>query len=1077
MQGSQKQGRDLPDVDWQPYYSHEDGDLIALFFEPALSRSILYQRVTGYFSANVLVLAARGLDKLIANGGRMELIVGCTLGPHEVKQIEAGYKLRELLSSVIADQFEFLIQDLNARENLGRLAWMVATSHLDIKLAVPKNAQGKFEPGLGLYHAKAGVVTDRSGNQLAFTGSINETESGWKHNFESFSVSCSWRGEWDAKRIQKTVQEFSVLWSNKAKSAEVLEFPEAVKNKLLEYLPTDDRVKPPHHSAKIDSPDTAAEKEPSPELPPVGEILSPEDRRKLVWGFIKDAARRPDGELIAVRTSTVEPWPHQLRVYRRMLDAWPFRLLVADEVGLGKTIEAGMIIRHATISKLAGRILIMVPKAVIRQWQSELYEKFNLLVPIYTGHSLVWPKHHFSLRALEEKVDRDKWTQQGLVLASSHLMRRQDRQKELIEAENWDLVVLDEAHHARRQGAGTPQEKGPNRLLRLMRRIREKTRSILLMTATPMQVHPVEIWDLLQLLGMPTEWTDKVFVEYFESTAKNPDEKELFRLTRLFRAVEKMYGQCPESEAMRVAGKFALSHLDAKKVMKALREPNSQIPCKRLSVQQRKAALAIMRGATPVRYLMSRHTRSLLREYYRKGLLDSPIADRIVRDVAVNLSKPERALYDAVENYISTTYQMADPEKKNAVGFVMTIYRRRVASSFHALRRTLEKRLARIPGSARPDEDDVRLDEDISQDERADEFLSSDEAAEFEDEVLNLEERESIQSLLKSISKLGTDSKALRLVEELKTAFADGYDKAIIFTQYTDTMDFLKDFLADRLDMPIGCFSGDGGQKRDIAGSWIPCTKEQIKNSLKEGLIRILICTDAAGEGLNLQFCGLLCNYDLPWNPMKVEQRIGRIDRIGQQHDKIRIINFAYADTVEADVYFALSERIGLFTGVVGKLQPILSQLPKQFENAALVPKEQRERTRHEIQSNVEQLINDAESMSFDIDEVSDMDLQLPQFPPPPLQPSDMDLVLRNQDLLPPGVECKELESGTYALRIPGQSDFARITTSPSIFDEHFGSHQLFHPDAPLFRTMADLCQAEISEVILGEVGSLKDLL
>lgn len=1070
-------GQDLREVDWQPYYSHEDGDLIALFFEPALSRSILYQRVTGYFSANVLVLAARGLDKLIANGGRMELIVGCTLGQEEIEQIEAGYKLRELLSSVISDQLGLLIHDLDAREKLGRLAWMVANSYLDIKLAVPKNAEGNFEPGLGLYHAKSGILKDQSGNRLAFTGSINETECGWKHNFESFSVSCSWRGEWDAKRIEKTIQEFSTLWSNKAKSAEVVEFPEAVKNKLLEYLPANDKFGASHEPAKADSPGPATEKEESPEPSATGESLTAEERRKLVWGFIKDAAKRPDGELVAIVTSTVEPWPHQLRAYRRMLDTWPFRLLIADEVGLGKTIEAGMMIRHAHISQLAGRILIMVPKAVIRQWQAELYEKFNLLVPVYTGHSLLWPKHHFPLRPLEEKIDRDKWTQQGLVMVSSHLMRRQDRQKELIEAEDWDLLVLDEAHHARRQGAGTPQEKGPNRLLRLMRGIREKARSILLLTATPMQVHPVEIWDLLQLLGMPPEWTDKVFVDYFECTAKNPDEKVFFRLSRLFQAVEQRYGPFPEAEVMRVVGKLGLSPLDVKKVMKALREPNNLIPVKRLNVQQRKAGLAILRKATPVRYLMSRHTRSLLREYYKKGLIDSPIADRIVRDVTVDLSKVERDLYEAVEDYISTTYQMADPDKKNAVGFVMTIYRRRVASSFHALRRTLEKRLARIAGAGGLDLDDARLEEDIPQDERADEVLSSDEAAELEEQALNLEERESIQSLLKSISRLGTDSKALRVVEELKSAFSDGYDKAIIFTQYTDTMDFLKDFLADRLDMPIGCFNGDGGQRRDTSGHWTPCTKEQIKNLLKEGVIRILICTDAAGEGLNLQFCGLLFNYDLPWNPMKVEQRIGRIDRIGQKHGNIRIVNFAYAQTVEADVYFALSQRIGLFMGVVGKLQPILSQLPKQFETAVLVPKEQRERTRHDIRSTVEGLMSDAEAMNFDIDEVSASDLQPPQFSPSPLEPSDMELVLSDQDLLPPGVECKELEPSTFALRIPGQLEFARITTSPKIFDEHFESHQFLQPDAPLFEKLARLSQAEISEDALKKVRGFCDLL
>jgi SNF2 family DNA or RNA helicase len=1074
MPGAHEQGRFLTEIEWQPCYSHEDGDLVELFFEPTLSRSILYQRVTGYFSANVLILAARGLDALLANGGRMELIVGCTLGPEEIRQIEAGYKLRELLGKLMSSQLDSLIEDLDAREKLGRLAWMIANNRMDIKVAVPRSALGNFEPGLGLYHAKAGVLTDRAGNRLSFTGSINETEFGWKHNWESFTVSCSWRGEWDAKRVEKTALEFAALWRNEAKSAEVIEFPEALKKKMLEYLPAYDASPPLYEAVQ---PDVLAEKPPEKLVRSNEETFTPEERRKLVWGFIKNASRRPDGALASVHTSMIEPWPHQLRVFKRMLDAWPFRLLIADEVGLGKTIEAGMFIRHAYISELARRILIMAPKAVMHQWQSELYEKFNLLTPIYTGSSFVWPKHHFPMRALEEKVERDVWTRQPLVLVSSQLMRRQDRQEELIEAENWDMIVLDEAHHARRQGAGTAQEKGPNRLLRLMLKIKEKSECLLLLTATPMQVHPVEIWDLLQLLGLPPEWIDNVFVEYFEAVGKNPDEKEFFRLARLFQAVERTYGPLPDSDAFRVTSKHGLSPLDAKKVLKALREEYSRIPLKRLNVRQRKAGLAILKSASPVQRLMSRHTRSLLREYHKKGLLDSPIATRLVRDVSIELTPSERALYDAVEDYISTTYQAADPDKKNAVGFVMTIYRRRVASCFHALRRTLEKRLSGIGGARGLDVNDARLEEDVPQDESADEILSNDEAAQMAEDALNVEERASIQGLLKSISKLGTDSKALRLIEELKNAFSDGYDKAIIFTQYTDTMDFLKDFLADRLDAPIGCFCGDGGQRRDISGGWIPCTKEQIKNLLKEGKIRILICTDAAGEGLNLQFCGLLFNYDLPWNPMKVEQRIGRIDRIGQKYDNIRIVNFAYADTVEADVYFALSQRIGLFTGVVGKLQPILAQLPKQFEAATLVPQEHRERARHDIRSNVEQFVNEAEAKSFDIDDVSDMDLDLPRFPAPPMEPSDMDRVLRDERLLPPGVECRELERSTYALRIPGQMEFARITTAPSIFDEHFESHQLLQPGAPLFQVMANLCQAEVSEEKLQEIGNLKELL
>ena len=1058
----------LRGIDWAPTYSHEDGDLVSLFFLPALGCAKVYQRVTGYFNKEALVLASRGLDTLIRNDGRMQMIVGCTLEQDEVDAIEAGYAIRTLIEKGIHQRFQEMFAEEWERKRLGYLSWMIAHGYLDVRVAIPKDADGKFRAGLGLYHAKSGLLVDAAGDKLVFRGSINETSAGWKQNCESFDVSCSWRGEWDLQRVQKTEDEFQKLWANKAKSAEVLDVPEAVKKELLRFLLKDDIfLKPP---VIVEMPGTP-EPEPVPEKPvvvPVEQVPEPEPEPIPdqppgepvdilpkpdcgdFWRFIRDAAKGEDGVMVAVKTSTVEPWPHQLRAYKRMLDRWPFRLLVAEEVGLGKTAEAGFILRHLRLSGRAQRILIMVPSGILRQWQAEMYEKFNLLVPIYTGQSLLWPEHHFRQRPLEEKVSREDWTKQPIVLVSSNLVRRKERQKDVLEAENWDLIILDEAHHARRRGAGTAQERGPNRLLGLMLRLKDKTQSLLLMTATPMQVAPVEIWDLLNLLGLPPEWTGEAFIRYFEELAANPDEHGLFRLAKMFQITEAAFGSLQEDDVEKIAKGLKLSGIDRTKVLKALRNKNTVIPLKRLTTRQRQAAMAVLRAGSPVRFLMLRHTRNLLREYAKKGLLSSPIADRDARDIAVEMSPAERTLYEAVEDYIRTAYTAAAPEKRTAVGFVMTVYRRRVASSFHALRKTLEKKLARLDAHGVP-LDEAALEEDISQDEQVDEVASAEEAASMEEEALVYEQRESIQQLLKSIAKLATDSKALRLIAELKEAFAADYGGAIIFTQYADTMEFLKDFVGDRVDLPIGCYSGTGGQRRDLSGAWTTCSKEEIKRLLRTGEVKVLLCTDAAGEGLNLQTCGVLVNYDLPWNPMKVEQRIGRIDRIGQKYPTVRVVNLGYADTVEVDVYFALSERIGLFKGVVGKLQPILSRLPKEFERAVLGEAEGREQARHEALSHVHVLVDNAEEAAFDIDAVSEADLQPPQFPAPPYLPKDLDPVLHQEDMLPAGVECKELDPCTYAIRLPGSNGVARITTRPEIFDEHFESHQLFLPGSPIF--------------------------
>ena len=164
------------------------------------------------------------------------------------------------------------------------------------------------------------------------------------------------------------------------------------------------------------------------------------------------------------------PWPHQVRAFERLYAQWPPKLLIADEVGLGKTIQAGMLLRQAWLAGRARRILILAPKAVLRQWQIELREKFNLNWPIYDGRKLSWYRSPALREAYEREVDPQEWHREPVVIASSHLLRRRDRAALLLQdAQPWDLVVLDEAHHARRRAAGSAREGGANALLRLMR--------------------------------------------------------------------------------------------------------------------------------------------------------------------------------------------------------------------------------------------------------------------------------------------------------------------------------------------------------------------------------------------------------------------------------------------------------------------------------------------------------------------------------------------------------------------------------------------------------------------------------
>jgi SNF2 family DNA or RNA helicase len=1032
----------LCDREWKLKYTPDDGDLVTLFYVPALECAVRYDRLTGYFRARALTLAARGLEGLIRNGGRMRLLVGCTLDQPEVDAIAKGVELRE---QVKAHLLANPLKPGNQREveALELLAWMVANQFLEVQVAVPCDEHRRPIPSQGIFHEKAGIIEDKTGDRIAFNGSLNETEAGWTQNWESLNIFRSWLG--DDPRVDAEETNFVRLWAGDSKRVITLSVPDAVRDDLLRFLPENDlpaRLKRHEIAPSLLPPEPAAQPPLTPE-PTIG-------LRRLVWAFIREAPKMPNGgERVGEATSNVDPWPHQIRAFQRLYDHWPPRLLIADEVGLGKTIQAGMLIRQAWLEEKAKRVLILAPAGVCRQWQLELREKFNLNWPIYDGDQIVWLKTPGCNNSLEQPISRADWHKQPFVIASSQLMRRRERIPELAEqAEPRDIVVIDEAHHARRKSPGLAGERRPNRLLELLYRIKDRSQAILLLTATPMQVHPIEVWDLLSVLGLPPDWDEAVFLRFLEAVDHpSPSPEDMEFLAAMFRATEKSYGNATEADARRAG---ASSGLQAKRILSALRD-SAAIPRRQMDAPARGVALRLMRSQSPISRLISRHTRDLLRRYHKAGKMQTPIADREVEDRFVQLSVDESQIYESVENYISTTYNQASAKEKNTVGFVMTIYRRRISSSFHALRHTLEDRLAAMNSSHSPMQQESGDDAETEMLDAEGEVLAPDEVAEFKRAALAQEEKDDIADLLEKIRQLPPDTKAERLRDELENLRADGYPQTMVFTQYTDTMDFLRDELATKTSLRVMCFSGRGGEVREKDGRWRAISREEAKRLFRTGKADALLCTDAAAEGLNFQFCGSLINYDMPWNPMRIEQRIGRIDRLGQEHAKIRIINLHYEGTVETDVYMALRRRIHLFESVVGRLQPILAKMSSVITGHVLSNRPHDPEARAALTGELEQQAEQAKREGFDLDAMLDGDLQEPSRPIPKLTLQDLDMVLQRADLLPAGLVVKKLQNGEYAYQAPGMANPVRITTRRNYFDEHSDSLELWSPGSPSF--------------------------
>ena len=1038
----------LENYPWRISYSSNENNPIADFYIPALECAVQYDRKSGFFNSAILGKVARGLGAMLHNQGRMRLIMGCQFSPQDLQAIQQGYALRD----AVAIRLDADLQPPKTFAQLKHfevLSWLIQNCYLDIKIAIPLKSDGlpvdsdSLLDRQHMFHEKVGIFTDSNGAQLAFSGSNNESLSGWESNVESFHVYCAWEGGRDAERVGEEIFRFEQLWNNLSPNVRVFEVPEAVKNKLLSYAPSS---KPVWNREEGLATDFVADEEGSATdfVADVTDVGS-RDLGGVIGDFelSQDYAKfEPLFNLYAspscldycLKSIPIAPWPHQLKILRRVAANFPKSFLIADEVGLGKTIETGLILRYLLVSQKVKRVLILAPASIQPQWHEELREKFNLHFWSYNKGELKNPYGEKS-QSGEENI----WNSRNLILASSHLVRRSDRAQELLAAQPWDLVVLDEAHHARRQSPQNRKET-PNRLLQLMQQLKEKTRSLLLLSATPMQIDAIEVFDLLHLLGLRGHWSyGENFCNYFSTLSAKPDRQNV----RFWQQMSVGYfqeGGLPCDRLQQYLQKCdRLLYYKLRDVWEKNQRVNPQ------QIAEDEAFIAASRQYltvnTPLKDLMFRHTRDTLRQYYQRGLLDCDIPRRVVRDNAITLeNKREVPLYLAVSNYVRHFYNLAQKDNRKALGFLMTLYRKRLTSSFYAIHESLQRRL-----------EGISITEDDFQDlDDADDVIL--EGMESYFEPADPEEIKYLEDLLYQFENTGEDSKLSHFITILRQELAQR-ESAIVFTQYTDTMDYLRSALQQLYGAQIACYSGRGGELYQN-GEWRLFPKEQIKAKFREGIIKILLCTESASEGLNLQTCGVLINYDMPWNPMRVEQRIGRLDRIGQIYDTVRIHNFYYDGTVEAKVYKKLRDRINAFQTVVGNLQPILATVPTFIEQAVMSADPEEEGV---LLAEFDRIL-DAPPLRLGLDEMVAMDVESDlieirqPLPPTSLFPETIeDLFVNSLILKQSGATFNKSENRTWQLNYKSGNYY--ITFYPDIFEEN-PSLQLMSFGNPLFEEM-----------------------
>jgi superfamily II DNA or RNA helicase len=538
--------------------------------------------------------------------------------------------------------------------------------------------------------------------------------------------------------------------------------------------------------------------------------------------------------LLAPMESNVIPLPHQINALSRAISGDRVRYLLADEVGLGKTIEAGLIMRELKLRGLVRRTLVVSPKGIATQWVAEMQTHFNeqfqlvlgddigtlqRLAPGADQRSSAWSLFDQVIVSLDSVKPMDKrrgWTAERVAEYN------RSRFEDLITA-GWDLVIVDEAH---RLGGSTDQVAR----YKLGRGLAEAAPYVLLLSATPHQGKTDAFHRLMSLL----------------------DEKAF-----------------PDME---------------------------NVSCDRVAP-----------------YVIRTEKRKAI-DAEGKPLF-KPRRTQMVPVAWESRHNLQELLYKAVTDYVREGYNQALQEKKRHIGFLMILMQRLVVSSTRAIRTTLERRLAALKDR----EEQVNLRQVELNNDKED---SAEDTGDFDD-LYDMDGQELLDELLKSqVSALqneashvktlleaavrceqaGPDAKAEALIEWVYKLQADENEpdlKVLIFTEFVPTQQMLKEFLEAR---GISVVTLNGSMDMD--------ERKQAQEAFRKSH-RVLVSTDAGGEGLNLQFAHVIINYDIPWNPMRLEQRIGRVDRIGQPKT-VQALNFVFEDSVEFRVREVLEQKLSV---------------------------------------------------------------------------------------------------------------------------------------------------------------------
>lgn len=912
-------------------------DILHDFYLPALSAAVTYDRVAGYFRSSSLAAASQGYTAFLRHEGHMRLIVGSDMAPEDVGAILQGDNER-MARNLLNELSNPETWEKPVLDGVNLLSRMVASGQLEVRVAFRVHAKTGAPMGFtdiedGYVHEKWFIMSDAIGACLYGSGSLNESKTALVVNAENIDLHWDWEGGTDQMRVDEARREFDALWDNSVAHMRVFPLPEAVRQRLITFA--NDVAIP----TEIDG--TSLREDIKPNLEEI-----------LKFAVLRDAPKMPLGRYIGMYSAPVEPWPHQEIVIRRLVETWPYSYLLCDEVGLGKTVEAALAIRSLVLSGFVKRVLIAAPASLTQQWQRELRDKALLAF----ARTIASPKIRHGYLFPEESFDDDyDLFSPNLNIISTGLLAREERAKALADKGQYDIALVDEAHYARRKNPRDGSSGAPRygQLYLAMRdHLRPKTRSLWMATATPMQIDPIEVYDLFRLTQRTASFEDdpSISMSYFNIMGKVVEGKEVTPVEWAFLGASYRQIEASDPYIWRFIQDTCVNGKN-RKVLSTLR--NKREAPKRGDIKYLPRPLF---AASPLSRVMMRHTRELLGKYRENGELNSNLAKRHVLPIeAVHFTEAEALFYSQLELYCAElTRQIlkASPQNKQMMFFLLSFLQLRFASSLYAIEQTLKRRKQRVERTlrvgARTFENDEELRDFIEQmEDEIRQGIGEDDISDIKIDMLlknrskdDLEwEKRHLHGMIRQLEQMKNDVPSkilalLRILEARRIKKTGRIRQTVLFTRFLDSVISIRRHLSIRNPkMRVGIYSGQRTRVFDtLTNRDITVSHEEIKRLFLEGEIDLLLCTDAAAEGLNLQTADMIINFDLGWNPMKIEQRIGRIDRIGQKHEDIFVLNMCYLGSAEETVYGRLLSRLQQANLIVGVQQiSLLPVEPKDF--------------------------------------------------------------------------------------------------------------------------------------------------